>query len=161
MGFGSSRQKSENRSQQTSESRNQAYPFLQQALGSQISNVGTGTNAIANLLGLNGTTGQDEGFQRFKDSSGYNFIQDQGVRGITGSMAARGLLGSGSTLKAISNYSSNLASNFLNNYLSNLMGLSNSGIQAAQVLSSAGNTSNSQGTSFGQSSSRSTNFSLG
>lgn len=161
MGLGSSKQKAENSSQQTSQSFNQAYPFLQSALGDQVGNAGKGSSAIASLLGLNGSDDGAAAFNTFKDSSGYNFIQDQGIRGITGSNAAKGLLGSGSTLKAIGNYSSNLASSFLNSYLSNLMGLSNTGIQAGQVLSSAGSTANSQGTSYGNSSGSSFNASLG
>jgi len=71
------------------------------------------------------------------------------------------LLSSGATLKGVSQYSSNLASSFLNSYLSNLMGLSNTGIQAGQILSSAGSTANSQGTSYGNSSGSSFNASLG
>lgn len=161
MGFGSSKQSSQNQSQQTSESKNQAYSFLQSALGDQVSNAGVGSSAIASLLGLNGSDAGTNAFNQFKDSSSYNFVRDEGIKGIEGSMAAKGLLGSGSALKAISNYSSNLASNFLNNYLSNLMGLSNTGIQAGQILASAGNTANSQGTSYGTSSGKSTNFSLG
>lgn len=160
MGFGSSKQSSQNSSQQTSESKNQAYPFLQNALGDQVSNVGRGSNAIASLLGLNGSDDGTAAFNQFKDSAGYNFIQNEGVKGITGSNAAKGLLGSGSALKGISQYSSGLASNFLNSYLANLSGLSNTGLQAGQVLSSAGNTSNAQGTSLGTSSGKSTNFSL-
>lgn len=161
MGFSKSKQKSENSSQQTSQSFNQAYPFLQGALGDQVGNAGRGSSAIASLLGLNGSDEGINAFNQFKDSSSYNFIQDEGVKGITGSMAAKGLLGSGSALKAISNYSSNLASNFLNSYLSNLMGLSNTGIQAGQILASAGNTANSQGTSYGTSSGSSFGASLG
>lgn len=161
MGFSSSKQKSENSSQQTSQSFNQAYPFLQGALGDQVGNAGKGSSAIASLLGLNGSDEGAKAFNQFKDSSGYQFIQDEGVKGITGSLAAKGLLGSGSALKAISNYSSNLASSFLNNYLSSLMGLSNTGIQAGQILASAGNRANSQGTSYGTSTGKSTNFSLG
>lgn len=161
MGFGSSRHNSQNQSQQTSESRNQAYPFLQSALGDQVGNAGVGSRAIASLLGLSGSDAQDAGFQKFKDSSGYNFIQDEGIRGITASNAAKGLLGSGSALREITKFNSNLASNFLNSYLSNLMGLSNTGIQAGQILASAGNTANSQGTSYGTSTGKSTNFSLG
>jgi hypothetical protein len=161
MGFGKSSQRSNNTSQQTSESRNQAYPFIQEQLGGEVANVGRGSNAIANLLGLNGAAGQDEGFNRFKQSSGYNFIQDEGIKGITGSMASKGLLGSGSALKAVSGYSSNLASSFLNNYLQQLGNLSNTGLQAGQLITSAGNTANSQGTSSGSSRGSSTNFTLG
>ena len=161
MGFGSSKQSSQNQSQQTSESKNQAYPFLQSALGDQVGNAGLGSSAIASLLGLNGSDAGTNAFNQFKDSSGYQFLQDEGVRGINANNASKGLLGSGSALKAISSYSSNLANNFLDKYLSNLMGLSNTGIQAGQVLASAGSTANSQGTSYGTSTGKSTNFSLG
>jgi hypothetical protein len=161
MGFGKSKQNSTNNSQQTSESRNQAYPFIQQQLGDQVGNVGRSSNAIANLLGLNGASGQDEGFKNFRDSGGYNFIQGEGIKGIEGSMAARGLLGSGAALKGISNYSSGLASQYLDKYMSQLFGLNNSGLQSAQIISGAGNTANSQGTSTSTSRGSSTNFSLG
>jgi hypothetical protein len=158
MGFGSSKSRSNNSSQQTSESRNQAYSFIRDTYSPTTALTGQGSNAIANLLGLNGATGQDAGFEKFRDSSGYNFIQDQGIRGITSSNAAKGLLGSGSALKAISGYSSNLASQFLDKYLANLQGLTNTGLQAGQLISGAGNTANSQGTSQGTSRSSSMNF---
>lgn len=160
MGFSSSKQSSQNQSQQTSESRNQAYPFLQSALGDQVGNTGKATSVISSLLGLGGDDGK-AGLDAFLKSSNYNFTRDQGIEGIQASNAAKGLLGSGSALKGITNYSSNLASTFLNNYLSNLMGLSNTGLQAGQILASAGNTASSQGTSYGTSSGRSTSFSLG
>lgn len=161
MGFGKSKQKSSNQSQQTSQSFNQAYPFLKSTLGGTVGNLNTGSSAIASLLGLNGSKAQDEGFTKFRDSSGYNFIRDEGIKGITASNAAKGLLGSGSALKAITDRSSNLASTFLNQYLSQLLNFTNTGTQAAQILSSAGNTANSQGTSFGTSSGSSTNIGLG
>lgn len=147
MGFSKSKGTSSRVSQNTSQSSNQAFPFLQTALGDQVGNVSKGSNIIASLLGLNGSDAGTNAFNQFKDSSGYNFIRDEGVNGITTNKAARGLLNSGSTLKAITNYSSNLANNFLNNYLTSMMGLSNTGIQAGQILSNAGNVSTSQGTS--------------
>lgn len=165
MGFGHSSQSSNQQSQSTgtSASYNQAFPFLQGALGGQVSNAGTGTNAIMSLLGLNGSDSQDSGFDKFRESSGYNFIKDEGIRGITGSAAAKGLLNSGSALKSITSYGTNLASNFLNSYLAQLTGIGDSGLKAASILSSAGNTANSQSnsTSLGTSSGSSTNLSLG
>jgi hypothetical protein len=161
MGFGSSNQQSTNNSQQTSEAKNQAYPFLQGALGTTVTGASQGSTAVGNLLGLNGSDNQDAGFQKFKDSSGYNFIQQQGVDGITGNAAAKGSLGSGSTLKALSSYSSGLASSFLDKYLSQLMSLSNNGLQAGSILAGAGNTSTGQGTSSGNSKGSSFNVSSG
>lgn len=161
MGFGSSKQQAQNQSQQTSTASNQAYPFIKDSLGGEISNVGAGSSAIRALLGLDGSGAQNEGFNKFKDSSGYNFIQNEGIRGIEGSQASKGLLNSGSTLKGITQYSSGLASQFLDNYLKQLQGLSATGLGAAGVVSNAGQTSTSQGTSSGTSTGKSTNFTFG
>lgn len=162
MGFSAnkSKQSSTQQSQGTSQSFNQAYPYLSDTYQPVVSQGVSASNAIANLLGLNGQTGQDQGFENFRNSSGYNFIQDQGVRGIEGSSATKGLLNSGSALKAITGYSSNLAKSFLDSYLSNLGGLSNTGLNAGQLIGQAGNTSNSQNTSSGSSSGSSFGFSI-
>lgn len=161
MGFGSSSQQSSNNSNQSSQSYNQSYPFLQGALGEQVNYTGKSNNAISDLLGLNGTPAQTSGFKNFLDNSGYNFVQEQGMKGINANNAAKGLLGSGSALKAITNYNSNLTSTYLDKYLSNLLDLSDQGIKAGQILASAGNTANSQGTSYGTSSGSSFNAGLG
>lgn len=151
MGFSKSKGTSSQVSQNTSQSSNQAYPFLQSALGGQIGNVAKGSDILASLLGINGGDAGANAFNQFKDSSGYNFIRNEGVNGITSNKAAKGLLNSGAALKDITSYSSNLSNNFLNNYLTSLLGLSNTGIQAGQILSNAGNVSTSQGTSSGTS----------
>lgn len=144
MGFGGSKQ--------TSQSYNQAYPFLQSNLGDQVGYTGKSNSAIASLLGLNGAA-DTSGLDSYLNSSDYNFTRNQGLQGITSSNAAKGLLGSGSALKAITDYSSGLASTYLDKYLSHLTSLSDSGLKAGQVLSDAGNTSNTQ--------SKSTSLSLG
>lgn len=161
MGFGSSKQSSQNQSNQTSDSSNLAYPFLQNSLSGQVGNVGKGSNAIADLLGLNGSAGSDAGFQRFKDNSSYNFVKDEGIRGIDASNASRGLTNSGSALRGIADYSSNLASTFLDKYLAQLQGLSTTGLNAANTIGNAGQVSTSRGTSSGSSTGKSTNFSFG
>ena len=161
MGFSKSNQSSQNQSQQTGNSYNQAYPGLNATFAPATGNTAVGTNAIRALLGLDGGTAQDEGFQKFKDSSGYDFIRNEGIRGIDASNASKGLLNSGSALKGISSYSSGLAQNFLNSYLAQLQGLSNTGIQSGQILANAGQTSTSQGTSSGNSTGKSSQFSFG
>jgi hypothetical protein len=161
MGFNKSSQKSTNQSQQTSASLNQAFPVIQEKLTPQIDNVSKGSNAIADLLGLNGAQGQTDGFQKFFDSSGYNFIKEQGLSSLTGSNAVKGLLSSGSAIKKATEYGTNLASDYLSKYLSQLQSLSGTGLQSAQVVSGAGNTANSQGTSIGTSKSSSFGLSSG
>lgn len=158
MGFSSSKSKSNSQQQSTSDSKNQAFQQIQQTYTPTTALTGSATTAIGNLLGLNGPQASDEGFQKFRDSSGYNFIKDEGIRGITGSKAAGGLLNSGSTLRAITGYGSNLADNFLNQYLASLTGLSNTGLQAGQLIAGAGNTAQSQSTGTSTGTGSSTGF---
>lgn len=142
--FGGSKETS--KSQGTSESGNKAYDFLMGAYGDQSKYTGQAGDAISSLLGLGGS-GDTSGFDNYRNSSGYNFIADQGQRGIVGSAAAKGLLNSGSTAKALVGYNQNLASTYLNQYLEHLFNLSNVGLQSGSILSDAGKYSTSQQTS--------------
>lgn len=142
--FGGSSQESQ------SNSHNQAYPFLQGALGGTIGQGGQAGSAIANMLGLNGAASQDQGFNNFRNSTGYQFGMDQGMHAITGGAASKGLLNSGGTLKALQGFGQDYASSKYGDYMSQLQNLLGSGIAGAGVLSGAGNVSNS--TSEGSSS---------
>lgn len=146
----------------SSMSNNQAYPMLSQALGGQVNN-GTGaSNAIAGLTGVGGDpAAQDAAFSKFRDSTGYQFGMDQGTHAITGSAAAKGLLGSGSTAKALSSFGQNYADSQYQNYTNMLQGLTNSGNQAAGVISGAGQQSQSQSNSQSTGTSNSTGNSSG
>ena len=135
--FGGSKEKS------SSNSHNQAYPYLQGALGGTI---GQGTNAgsaIASLLGLNGGQAQTQGFDNWRKSTGYRFGMNQGMDAITGSAAAKGLLNSGGTLKAMNTFGQDYASTKYGDYLGQLSGLLDSGLTGAGILGGAGNVSNS------------------
>lgn len=127
-----------------SSSSNQAYPYLQGALSGTI---GQGTNAgsaIANMLGLNGGQAQDQGFNNFRNSTGYQFGLNQGMQAITGGAATKGLLNSGGTLKALQGFGQDYANSKYGDYLNQLQGLLGSGLQGAGILSSAGNVSSSK-----------------
>lgn len=133
-----------NKTQSTSSSTNQAYPYLQGALSGT---VGQGTAAgsqLANLLGLGGGAAQTDGFNKWKQSTGYQAGVDQGVQGIVGNNASKGLLNSGGTLKAIDTFGQDYASQKYQDYINPLQNLLGSGIQGAGVLAGAGNTSQSQ-----------------
>ena len=102
--------------------------------------------------------GTQNAFNNYLNSTGYNFMLGQGQQALTGSAAARGLLNSGATAKALTNYGQNLGSQYFNNYLnqlgasqsqsatnaqqylSNLSGLGNQGLQAGQMIGQAGTT---------------------
>lgn len=135
-------------SKQKSTSSNQAFGTLNTAFSPVLGATGTGANALQALLGLGGdTAAADQGFQRFRDSSGYNFQMDQGSRAITGNAASRGLLNSGSTAKALQTFGQGMADQSFNSYLDNLLKYSNLGLQAGQVLSGAGQQTQSSGKS--------------
>lgn len=141
---------SSNQSSQSSSS-NQAYPYLQGALSGNVSNGSNAGNQIANMLGLNGPQGQNQGFQNWQNSTGYQFGLNQGTQAITGNAATQGLLNSGSTLKAVDTYGQNYANTQYQNYLNPLQNLLGSGISSGSVIGGAGNVSNStsQGSSNG------------
>src|ERR1700761_1711170 len=119
---------SNNNSQSASQSSNQAYPMLSQALGGQTTN-GTGaSNALAALLGVGGNpAAQQQAFQNWQNSTGYNFGLNQGTQAITQNAAASGLLDSGATGKALQTYGTNYANTQYQNYLNPLQSLVSSG----------------------------------
>lgn len=108
--------------------------------GSDFVNQGTAANsAISQLTGTapvqQGTT---NAFNNYLNSTGYKFQQQQGSQALTGSAAARGLLGSGATAKALSTYGQNTAAGGLDNYLSQLNTQANRGATEANAIGSAG-----------------------
>ncbi len=138
---------SESKSVSTQSSENKAFPWLQSTF-SPVASQGVGASSmLANLLGVNGGPAQTQGFDNWRNSTGYKFGMDQGREAITGSAAAKGLLNSGSAAKALTRYGSDYASTKYNDYLSQLLGLGNMGLQAGNTVSNAGNVSQGQSTS--------------
>lgn len=124
------------KSTQTSTSSNQAYPFLQDQLGGATGAVGSSVDLISGLLG-----GDRGALDQFANSAGMDFILGQGNRDITQGGAARGLLRSGSTGKALQNFGIQTRKGFLNDYISQAMGLGQLGLGAAGTLADAGRVS--------------------
>lgn len=146
--FGGSNQQSSSQQTTQSQSNNQAYPMLSQALGGQVSNATGASNGIAAMLGLGGDQeAQNQAFQNFRNSTGYQFGLDQGTHAITSNAAAKGLLNSGATAKALNTYGQNYANTQYQNYLNPLQNLINSGNQAGGVIANAGQQSSSSGQS--------------
>lgn len=151
--FGGSSSKQQSTSNQASW--NEAFPQIQSQFNPVAGRAATGTNAMANLLGL-GTNpaAQQQAFKNFRDSTGYNFQVSEGEKAITGNQALKGLLNSGSTMKALTGYRQNLANSSFNDYLQNIQGLTNSGLQAGALISGAGDRSIGESQSTGKSSSK-------
>ena len=146
--FGGSKQSSN----QSSVSNNQAFPQLQGDLTGGIQQGGRAGSLLGNLLGLGGGQAQTDGFNQFRNSTGYQFGKQQGMDSITGNAATQGLLNSGGTLKALEDtFGQNYADTQYGNYTGLLQNQQNAGLQGAGVLAGAGQQSMSNGSSKGSS----------
>lgn len=84
--------------------------------------------------GFSGGGGGSSPLDVFFKSAGGQFILDRGSEAITANQAASGLLNSGSTLKALTEFGSGVGSTFFQMFLQNLSALSSSGLSAGQSL---------------------------
>lgn len=90
------------------------------------------------LLGLGGDpAAAAQAFQNYQNSTGFAGQMQAGQQAITGSAAARGLLGSGSTLRALQAQGQQLGAQSFNNYLGQLNGMAGMGLQAGGMLGQA------------------------
>jgi hypothetical protein len=91
-------------------------------------NTGQQANTFLQDFLLNqGGRGQLEAFNQ---STGGQFLMDQGRRAIGGNMAAQGKLNSGATGKALTEFGQNLASTQMQNFLNQIGGLAGRGLSA-------------------------------
>lgn len=120
-------------------SNNQAYSWIKETYAPQAQTGIGATNQLAALLGLGGdSNAATKAFNTFRNSSGYQNIFNEAMRGITNSAAGRGLFGSGATGRALQTNAGNLAQQSFGNYLSQLSGLSGIGLQSGNLIGGAG-----------------------
>jgi hypothetical protein len=124
---------------------NDGIPGDAAANGNVISLPGQGGGGAGGAGGAGGLGGS--GLQNYLNSSGYNFLLDSGSKAITNNAASRGLLNSGSTLKALNQFGQNLASTKLDNYLGHLADITKISLGAGGLVSDAGQISSGQGSS--------------
>lgn len=129
------------KSKGSSKSTNRAFGQLQGQLSPAIE---AGTGAVGQLG--NALSG---GFDQYLEDGGFDFALGEGMRGITGAGAAKGLLRSGSTSRALAGFADGLARQRYDNYLNQLGQLGQLGLGGAGVLAGAGqeSTSTSRGKS--------------
>jgi hypothetical protein len=151
MGFLRSKSKSQQTASSQSQTSNRAYDTLSEAYSPILGTAGKVNSALSDLLGLNGG---GDAFANYRNSTGYDFMFNEGSRAITNNRAAGGLLNSGGTLKALTKYGQNTGAQYFNQYLAQLMGLRGGADQAANILAGAGGTSSSSSQSQGTSTSR-------
>lgn len=126
--------------QQAAGTANQGYNYLSGSpVGQQY--LPAGGAAIQQqqaLLGLGGDpAAAQEAFQNYQQSTGFQGQLEAGQQGITGSAAARGLLGSGSTAKALQAHGQQLGAQSFQNYLGQLGGVAGMGLQAGGMVGQA------------------------
>ena len=101
------------------------------------------TSMYSDALGLNGTSGNATATSAFQTSPGYQFTLDQGTQAALRGASAAGMLNSGNTLTALSQYGTGLANQEYGSWLDRLNGLSGQGLSAANGASGAlGNVAN-------------------
>lgn len=141
--FGGSKSQNQSQSTSSASSSNRAWDLVSSGLGPVMQGGANVFNNLTNELG--------GGFNDYKDKAGFNFQLNRGQNDIIGKGAARGLLNSGSTAKALAKYETDLGSTMYNNWLDRLLGVSQVGINAANPIVGAGNIYNatSQSTASG------------
>jgi hypothetical protein len=104
--------------------------------------INAGDTAETQLEGFLGLGGNSQAAQtalnNYLNSTGYQFDLNQGLQSVQQSKAAQGLLGSGSTLKALDQYATNTADQYGQQYEQNLQGVVNTGANAADALAGQG-----------------------
>lgn len=120
-------------SKSKSTSDNQAYGDISSAFKPLLGYAGEGAEGLSAALG-----GDSSGLDAFKKMMGYDWELNQGTGDILAQRAAQGGLDSGATLKGLAKYQTGLNNQYGNTYLNQLLGLSNIGTNAGQLLTSAG-----------------------
>ena len=96
-------------------------------------------SSYQDFLGLNGAAGGQRFLDMFqKANPGFQFGLDQGERAINNNRAVRGLYGSGSAAKALSNWGTDYANQQIGNYANRFLGLAEMGQNASAQTGSFG-----------------------
>lgn len=95
--------------------------------------------ALQGFLGLGGDpAATQKAFDNYLNSTGYQFNLNQGLDAAEQSAAAKGLLNSGATFKALDQFGTGLADRYGQQYVGNLQNLTDTGQRAAGSLTGAG-----------------------
>lgn len=146
FGGSKSKQQSTQTSQSTSNSQNQAYPFIQQQFGGLTGQATSGANSLQALLG-----GDMTGLNTFLKSTGFDFARDRGESAINTKLASGGLRNSGAALKSLTQFNDDLRGQRSTSYIDTLLKQIGTGFNAGQLIGGVGGQSNAQSTGSGQS----------
>lgn len=129
-----------------SESKNLAYPFLKDSFGgAATAGVNAGQAGLGQVQSILSGADNGAGYDTYKNSTGYENIFNEAMRGVSSNAAARGLLASGSTARALADRGGQLGQQNFPNYLQQLLGVSQAqsslGTNLAGLIGQAGQTS--------------------
>ncbi|WJR67234.1 hypothetical protein QTA58_00220 [Neorhizobium sp. CSC1952] len=91
----------------------------------------------SNALGLNGADGSAAATEAFQTGPGYQFAMDQGTQAALRGASAAGMLNSGNTLTALTQYGQGLANQEYGSWLDRLSGLTDTGLSATNGQANA------------------------
>lgn len=94
--------------------------------------------------GTGGGTGGDA-LSNFFNSSGGNFLLNEGTKAVNANMASRGLLDSGADMKGLETFRQGLASTKLQDYIGNLGNFAKLGLGGGSLVTDAGQQSSGSG----------------
>lgn len=117
------------------------YDANKELISPEIANSNLAQNSINGILGLGSaadTAAGSSGLNAYKDTSGYQFLMDQGLGAVNANAAAKGAFQSGATAKALTNYATGLADQTQNNYLTQLTNVANRGTSEKNALMGQG-----------------------
>lgn len=133
----------------SSESGNKAYGWAKGTFGGPAAGFGNSSNMLGNILGLGGSEASGQAMDDYWDSSGGQFLLDQGLDSVNNKYAAMGLSKSGSAMKAMEGFRQDLASTKLDSYLGRLSDLAKLQLGAGGLVVDAGQYSKSKSTGGG------------
>jgi len=112
----------------------QSAGALDSAIGAYQPWVDAGTGALGtyqDAIGLNGSEGNARATGAFQTGPGYQFAMDQGTQAALRGASAGGMLNSGNTLTALTEFGQGLADQEYGSWLDRLNNLSGQGMQGA------------------------------
>lgn len=130
------------KSQSTQDSYNRAFEPVSTALQPTLNYANEGASALSRLL-----SGDFSGFEGYKAGTGFDFAMNRGLGAIDANAASRRMVHSGSALKSLQEFGTGLQSTYADKYIQQLLGLSQTGLGAANAITGAGNVSKMQSTS--------------
>jgi hypothetical protein len=129
-----------------STSENVAFPWLKEMFGGMAGTGNAANEMSAAALGIGGDPDAASGaYKNFLNSTGYNTVVDEAMRGVTGSAGAKGIRLSGATAKALQDRASGLGQRYFENWLGQLGNVAGRGLQAGGLIGGAGQRSTSTG----------------